>query len=308
MIDLLNVIRTSFHIISKTPIFMPETYVIRYGSTRTLGEFTARTGDSLRRNSDVIIRTNRGVEWGKVLCPATERTGGYLGEDPFKGKVLRIANEQDYKILEQTKESISQEFSSCEELIAEQKLQMNLVDVEHIFGGERVIFYYLAEKRVDFRQLVKDLAKRHRTRVEMRQIGVRDEAKLLADYGDCGKEVCCATYLTEMPPVSMKMAKIQKATLDPNKLSGRCGRLKCCLRYEYDTYVEYRRELPRIGAMVVTKQGEGKVINQEILARKILVLFKGKRPILIDEGDVLTVIKNSEQKQKKEEAPPSTSA
>ncbi len=286
---------------------MPNTYVVRYGSMRTLGEFTNRHEGTLRRNADVIIRSNRGVEWGEVLCEATDRTKDYLGKDSFKGKVLRVANDQDYKILDETKQKIKDEFVSCKELITEQKLQMNLVDVEHIFGGERVIFYYLAEKRVDFRQLVKDLAKRHRTRVEMRQIGVRDEAKLLADFGDCGKEVCCATHLTEMPPVSMKMAKIQKATLDPNKLSGRCGRLKCCLRYEYDTYVEYRRELPRIGSIVVTKMGEGKVINQEILARKLLVIFKGKRPILVDEGDVITVVKKSDQK-KKEESPPSTSA
>ena len=113
---------------------------------------------------------------------------------------------------------------------------MNLVDVEMIHGRERVVFYYLAEKRVDFRELVKDLARVLRTRIEMRQIGVRDEAKLLADYGDCGKPVCCNTHLSRMPPVSMKMAKIQKTTLDPAKISGRCGRLKCCLRYEYDTY------------------------------------------------------------------------
>jgi cell fate regulator YaaT (PSP1 superfamily) len=125
----------------------------------------------------------------------------------------------------------------------------------------------------------------------MKQIGVRDEAKLLADYGDCGKPTCCNTHLHEMPPVSMKMAKIQKATLDPSKISGRCGRLKCCLRYEYDTYEEYRRELPRVGATVVTKAGEGRVVAQEILARKLVVEYEGRRQILTDERDVLTVIK-----------------
>ena len=124
---------------------------------------------------------------------------------------------------------------------------MDLVDLEIIHGRERVVFYYLAEKRVDFRELVKDLARALRTRIEMRQIGVRDEAKLLADYGDCGKPVCCNTHLTRMPPVSMKMAKIQKTTLDPAKISGRCGRLKCCLRYEYDTYRELEQMLPADG-------------------------------------------------------------
>ena len=124
---------------------------------------------------------------------------------------------------------------------------MDLVNLEIIHGRERVVFYYLAEKRVDFRELVKDLARALRTRIEMRQIGVRDEAKLLADYGDCGKPVCCNTHLTRMPPVSMKMAKIQKTTLDPSKISGRCGRLKCCLRYEYDTYRELEAMLPGDG-------------------------------------------------------------
>ena len=123
-------------------------------------------------------------------------------------------------------------------------LPMQLVDVEHVFGGERLVIYYLSEERVDFRDLVKALASEFQTRIEMRQIGVRDEAKLLADYGDCGKPVCCDTFLSEMPPVSMKMAKVQKATLDPTKISGRCGRLKCCLRYEYDTYEDLQRELP----------------------------------------------------------------
>ena len=117
---------------------------------------------------------------------------------------------------------------------------MELVDVEHLFGGERIVFYFLAEKRVDFRELVKDLAREYQTRIEMRQIGVRDEAKLLADYGDCGKPVCCNTHMVTMPPVSMRMAKLQKSTLDPSKISGRCGRLKCCLRFEQDVYEEFQ--------------------------------------------------------------------
>ncbi len=177
-------------------------------------------------------------------------------------------------------------------MIAERKLLMQLVDVEHLFGGERLIFYYLAEQRVDFRELVKGLAKRYKTRIEMRQIGVRDEAKLLADYGDCGKPVCCNTHLREMPPVSMKMAKIQKATLDPAKISGRCGRLKCCLRYEYDTYEEYRRDLPKVGVSVMTRLGQGRVVAQEILARKVLVRYEGSRDVLTEEREILTVIKS----------------
>jgi cell fate regulator YaaT (PSP1 superfamily) len=132
----------------------------------------------------------------------------------------------------------------------------------------------------------------------MRQIGVRDEAKLLADYGDCGRPVCCNTHLTDMPPVSMKMAKIQKASLDPTKLSGRCGRLKCCLRYEYDTYEENRRELPRVGATVVTKVGQGRIVGQELLNRKVVVQYEDRRRILTEENEILTVVNKSETKKK----------
>jgi cell fate regulator YaaT (PSP1 superfamily) len=165
---------------------------------------------------------------------------------------------------------------------------MELVDVEHLFGGERLIFYFLAEKRVDFRELVKDLAREYQTRIEMRQIGVRDEAKLLADYGDCGKPVCCNTHMVTMPPVSMRMAKLQKSTLDPSKISGRCGRLKCCLRFEQDVYEEFQRELPPVGARVVTRKGQGRVLAQEVLARKVLVEFEDHRRTLVGAEEILT--------------------
>jgi cell fate regulator YaaT (PSP1 superfamily) len=204
--------------------------------------------------------------------------------------LLREVNDQDRILWEEVRAKEKEEFLGAKQMIADQKLQMELVDVEHIFGGERIVFYYLAEKRVDFRELVKQLARQFKARIEMRQIGVRDEAKLLADYGDCGKPVCCNTHLQEMPPVSMKMAKLQKATLDPAKISGRCGRLKCCLRYEYDTYEEYRRELPRVGATVMTRQGQGRVVAQEILARKVLVRFEDHRQVMTDANDILTVI------------------
>ena len=168
---------------------------------------------------------------------------------------------------------------------------MELVDVEHVFGGERIVVYYLAENRVDFRDLVKQLAGEFQTRIEMRQIGVRDEAKLLADYGDCGKPVCCNTHLNEMPPVSMKMAKLQKATLDPTKISGRCGRLKCCLRYEYDTYEELQKDLPPVGSEVLTQRGRQRVLAHEILAQQLLVETEDHRRLLIPAADVLTVLK-----------------
>lgn len=276
---------------------MGSQYIVRFGSTRSIAEFSTKGSKQFPRNCDVIVRSNRGVEWGTVLCDATEQTRQYLGKkSDVGGKILREVSEDDRSKLDRLHTTELQEFNGCREMISQRKLQMQLVDIEHIFGGERLVFYYLAENRVDFRELVKALAKRFRTRIEMRQIGVRDEAKLLADYGDCGKPVCCNTHLKEMPPVSMKMAKLQKATLDPTKISGRCGRLKCCLRYEYDTYEEYRRELPKVGVTVVTQQGEGKVIGQEILARKIMVEYADRRRILTEESDVLTVVAKSPPK------------
>ena len=243
------------------------------------------------------MRSDRGMEWGEVLSPATEKSLEMLGDETPRGRVLRTVSDEDRRSVEDLRDKEVEMFAGGQELIDEFKLQMQLVDVELIFGGERLVFYYLAEKRVDFRELVKALAKRFRTRIEMRQIGVRDEARLLADYGDCGKPVCCNTHLTEMPPVSMRMAKMQKATLDPTKISGRCGRLKCCLRYEFDTYEEYRRELPRIGSTVITKTGgQGKVIGQEILARKVMVVYEGGRRIMTDADEILTVVNQKQGK------------
>jgi len=278
---------------------MSNSYVVRYGSTHHLGEFNCRGDLQLRRDTDVIVRSSRGVEWGAVLCKATERTRDFLSNDQDKGRILRPVSDEDRQKLESLYHTEKNEFKGCQELIAERKMQMQLVDVEHLYGGERIVFYYLAEKRVDFRELVKDLAKKYNTRIEMRQIGVRDEAKHLADYGDCGKPVCCNTHLQEMPPVSMKMAKVQKATLDPSKITGRCGRLKCCLRYEYNVYQEYQRELPKVGATVVTKQGQGKVVDLEILAKRITVQLEQKGRTTIQVDDIITVVQKKTGKEKK---------
>jgi cell fate regulator YaaT (PSP1 superfamily) len=268
-------------------------FVVRYGIMRHLGEFTAKASQELWRGAAVVVRTPRGIEWGEVLSPASERTRSYLGLTEEPGRVMRLATVDDGLQRDSLADREREEFQICRDLIAERHLAMQLVDVEHLFGGDRIVFYYVAEDRVDFRELVKGLAKVLKVRIEMRQIGIRDEAKLLADYGDCGQPVCCNTHLREMPPVSMKMAKLQKATLDPNKISGRCGRLKCCLRYEYDTYEAHRKELPPVGSTVVTKQGTGKVIGQELLAKKLVVIYDGQRQVLTDARDVVTVIKNS---------------
>ena len=276
----------------------PSKFVVRYGSMRLLGEFSARRNETVRRGDDVIVRSDRGVEFGSVLCEADDKTGDYLGENTRTGRILRLASDEDRRSLDEVAEREQTFFNQANAMIEERSMQMQLVDVEQVFGAERLIFFYLAEKRVDFRELVKVMAREFSTRIEMRQIGVRDEAKLMADYGDCGKPVCCNTHLREMPPVSMKMAKMQKATLDPNKISGRCGRLKCCLRYEYDTYEAHRRELPKIGATVITREGQGKVIAQELLVRKLLISFEDGRRVMTDESDIVTVVSRGNRGRK----------
>jgi cell fate regulator YaaT (PSP1 superfamily) len=264
-------------------------YVVRHGSMRLLAIMSARDEAAYSRGTQVIARTDRGLESAIVLCEATPEAVKDL-QNPGQGQVLREMSGAD--LLERTRMLNQQreEYQKCRQLVEQLQLEMELVDIEHIFGGERIVVYYLAENRVDFRELVKLLAAEFQTRIEMRQIGVRDEAKLLADYGDCGKPVCCNTHLSEMPPVSMKMAKLQKATLDPTKISGRCGRLKCCLRYEYDTYEELQKDLPPIGSEVLTQNGRNRVLAHEILAGQLLVETEDHRRVLIPAGDVLTVL------------------
>ena len=188
---------------------MEQRYVVRYGAMRNLGEFVGAKGATFLRGTEVMVRTDRGVEFGEVLCEATERTHAYL-KDPIQGRLLRLTGDDDREGLRQLEETTRREFDTCRRFIAEMKMPMHLVDVEHLLRGERVVFYFLSENRVDFRELVKALAKEFQTRIEMRQIGVRDETKLLTDYDDCGMPTCCNTHLTAMPPVSMRMAKLHK--------------------------------------------------------------------------------------------------
>ena len=255
---------------------------------RTLHVAQAR--DRFLRGNKVVCRTPRGLEYGEVLAEATPEMLDQM-QDPPSGTIQRMASEQDENELLRITGMARSEFETCRRVIRELNLSMDLVDLEHLLGGERVVVYYISEDRIDFRELVKRLANEFQTRIEMKQIGVRDEAKLLADYGDCGKPVCCNTHLMQMPPVSMKMAKLQKATLDPSKISGRCGRLKCCLRYEYDTYEEIAKEMPAPGSDIVTSKGRGRVLGQEILAKQLLVQMEDDRRILIALDEVLTVLR-----------------
>jgi len=215
-----------------------------------------------------------------------------------------LLNDQDVADLAKNEAGRDKLIREVSVKIRELGLDMQLVDVERIFGGQRVIVYYVAKQRVDFRELVKILARIHSCRIEMCQIGARDEAKILADYGDCGKPVCCNTHLVKMPPVSMKMAKLQKSSLDPTKVSGRCGRLKCCLRYEFETYQEIQKSLPNVGWRIVTRQGKAKVIAQQILAEQLLVETEDHRRILIEASEVLSVIEKPVAKSNKKKKKP----
>jgi len=263
------------------PTIPMASYIVRFGQMRILGVFDPHGEQQYQRGTKVIVRTERGLEAGEVLCEAGEATAARLNE-PAKGQILRRMTHGDANELSRIHEQEKNEYDVCQQSIEKLDLPMDLVDVEHVFGGERIIVYYLADGRVDFRELVRMLAGEFQTRIEMRQIGVRDESKLMADYGDCGKPVCCNTHLASMPPVSMKMAKLQKATLDPTKISGRCGRLKCCLRYEYETYELMQKELPPIGSKVMTPDGPALVLGHEILAGQLLVETESRVRKLVD--------------------------
>lgn len=249
-------------------------FVVRYGAMRTLCavECSEKESRGLYHGALAIVRTPRGIEAATVLCETNEEKLQDLPNISTEpARYLRRANNEDRAKLAEIQKNAKNDFERCLKIVTRMKIGLTLVRVEQILGHERVVVYYVADGRVDFRELVRALAAEFQTRIEMKQIGVRDETKLLADVGDCGREVCCNTYLANMPPVSMKMAKLQKATLDPTKVSGRCGRLKCCLRYEYDTYVELQEAFPPTGQYVSTSMGPGVVFTQELFAKKVVV-------------------------------------
>jgi cell fate regulator YaaT (PSP1 superfamily) len=208
---------------------------------------------------------------------------------PFSsdGKVLRPANPQDFIDYRHLENSAREEAAFCRKEIRQLKLGMKLVTVEHLLGGERIIFFFSSENRVDFRELVRLLASQYRTRIEMRQVGARDEARLVGDYERCGRNCCCQGFLKDLHPVSMRMAKTQKATLDPTKISGRCGRLMCCLRYEDAGYEELRAKLPRKNTFVRTGQVVGKVIDGQILTQLVRLLLPDGTQMVVGNDEIL---------------------
>jgi len=222
-----------------------------------------------RRDHHVIVETARGIEYGKVVVGPKNVSESEVVL-PLK-KVIRIASEADARVVEENKAAARDAFGICLEKIKQHQLKMKLVDVEYTFDRNKIIFYFTAEGRVDFRELVKDLAGVFRTRIELRQIGVRDEAKILGGIGPCGRTLCCSTWLGDFEPVSIKMAKDQSLSLNPTKISGLCGRLMCCLKYEHDHYESAKEELPSVGSRVVTTMGEGKVVAIDANARLVHV-------------------------------------
>lgn len=224
----------------------------------------------IEQNDGVIVENAQGIEFGKAVIPPRD----VEEEDvvlPLKN-VIRIATKADYRVMEENMESRKKAFGLCDKKIHERKLDMRLVDVDFTFDRNKIIFYFTAEGRVDFRELVKDLASVFRTRIELRQIGVRDEAKLLGGIGPCGRMLCCSTFLGDFEPVSIKMAKDQNLSLNPTKISGLCGRLMCCLKYENDEYEQAKREMPDVGTKIKTPEGiKAQVYGINLLNRVLQV-------------------------------------
>ena len=225
----------------------------------------------LEQGMEVIVDTSMGDELGEVVI--AEKTVEDDRTEPLK-KVVRIATEKDKKSKKEYKAKEPEALKICEEKINKHGLPMKLVDVEYKFDGSKLIFYFTADGRIDFRELVKDLAAVFRTRIELRQIGVRDEVKRTGGNGICGRELCCCTFLGNFETVSIKMAKEQNISLNPSKISGNCGRLMCCLKYEQDVYSEKLSRLPKVGAIVKTVDGEGEVVSIETLKESVRVKFQ----------------------------------
>lgn len=226
-------------------------------------------GHPIRRDDHVIVETVRGIEYGKVVLPIR-----FVKEDevvlPLK-QILRIATNEDIKQMKKNQEAARKALQICQEKIEQHALEMKLIDAEYTFDRNKIIFYFSAEGRVDFRELVRDLAAVFRTRIELRQIGVRDEAKLLGGIGPCGRVLCCSSFLGDFEPVSIKMAKDQSLSLNPAKISGLCGRLMCCLKFENDSYDEDNLIIPDIGEEVLTPDGNGRVVVLNLIERMVQV-------------------------------------
>jgi len=228
---------------------------------------------SLRTGDEVIVPTSKGVEFGVVTSPARE-----IPDTSMPGelkKVVRRATDRDRQQRERNEIRRDRAFRKCQELIVKHQLPMKLIDIDYVFDGSSITFYFTAEGRVDFRVLVRDLASALKTRIELRQIGVRDEAKMIGGLGPCGRTLCCALFLEEFYPISIRMAKEQHLPLNPAKISGVCGRLMCCLRYEQDSYRRFMIWVPGVGETVVTERGEARVVAHDVMSEKVTLELEG---------------------------------
>lgn len=253
-------------------------------------------GNKLKTGDKVIVETARGVECGDVVIANREVTQKEI-VSPLK-PVIRIASPQDLQLVESNRQKEKDALALCQQKIDKHKLIMKLVDVEYTFDNNKILFYFTADGRVDFRELVKDLAAVFRTRIELRQIGVRDESKMLGGLGMCGRPFCCSTFLGEFAPVSIKMAKEQGLSLNPTKISGTCGRLMCCLKYEQDVYEELLKLTPKVGAYVKTPEGKGTVIDANLLTGKLVVRLEALKDgaPLVCKRDEVVIIKDAQIK------------
>ena len=267
----------------------PKTVVVKFGHMRLIGEYPYQGEVQPGCGSKLVVRTHRGTELTTLVTSTCKNAGcgssvtrqemlQYIeasgGRDyPFfsDGRALRVATAEDLTRQSKLDAGVDRIVRDTREVVAELGLEMNVVDAEPILGGERLTIYFTAEDRVDFRELARRLSSAHHTRIDLRQVGVRDEARLTADYERCGQYCCCKQFLKVLKPVSMRSAKVQKATLDPLKISGRCGRLMCCLRYEDETYTELRKNLPHRKSRVGTEEGPGIVVDTQILTQLALV-------------------------------------
>lgn len=223
-----------------------------------------------------IVEVERGNDYGQVISEVEMVLDTDI-EQPLR-KVIRVANKEDKSQIQENKKRIKNVLVTCEKKIREHKLDMKLVEAEYSFDRTKIIFYFTAEGRVDFRELVRDIARIFKARIELRQIGVRDEARMFGGFGCCGRPLCCATFLKDFEPITIRMAKEQNLPLNPSKISGLCGRLMCCLNYEYSTYQQQLKGLPKEGAEINTPQGKGRVVSINVLSRSVVVdLGEGKR-------------------------------
>jgi len=279
------------------------TMLVRYGKMNYLGQFRHHEREIAPTTRHVIVQTDRGLEIGEIVSAFFHRRGNcslsnemidtYCQNSgpnyPFsrQGRFVRFANEQDVNEQRHLDLDAREKERFCEQLIEENKLPMRLVTAEHLFGGDRIIYYFTADGRVDFRDLVKRLASEYQTRIEMRQIGARDEARLIADFETCGRQCCCKSFLKVLLPVNMRMAKLQKATLDPSKISGRCGRLKCCLRYEDEVYNVLSKNMPAVNSWVRCEPGLGQVIDKQVLTQLVKLRLQTGRIVALNVEEIL---------------------